>query len=116
MPLSRTFATYLFEGKSTVDDVVFLLSKYKLLALLPQVKKMLVQISHSAHKKDAMISETPFVLGEEALIHIKTIAGNSKVLHEVIINKHILAGFKAKYKGLLYDGSAERIIRQITTK
>lgn len=116
MPLSRTLASYLFKGKASVEEVSQLLAKYKLLSLLPQVKKMLVQMSEHAHTVDAMIIESPFTLQEDALNHIKVLAGNSAAPHEVIINKNILAGFKVKYKGLLYDGSAERIIRQITTK
>ena len=44
---------------------------------------------------------------------VKNIIGNTSSPHEVTINKNILAGFKARYKGKLYDGSAERIMRQL---
>jgi F0F1-type ATP synthase delta subunit len=58
--------------------------------------------------------ESPFPLADEAIIHIKKVIGNGDAPHEVTINTNLLAGFKARCKGILYDGSAERIIRQLT--
>jgi F0F1-type ATP synthase delta subunit len=113
MPLSRKLAILILEGKASLDDVVVLLEKYDLLTLLPFIKQSLVQLSHGAHKEGTMTIETPYPLSESSLTKIKEIAGDIHAPHDVIINKKILAGFKAKYKGMMYDGSAERIIKQI---
>jgi F0F1-type ATP synthase delta subunit len=113
MPLSRKLAILILEGKASLDDVVVLLEKYDLLTLLPFIKQSLVQLSHGAHKEGTMTIETPYPLSEKSLARIKEIAGDAHAPHTVIISKKILAGFKAKYKGMMYDGSAERIIRQI---
>ena len=114
MPLSRKLALYILEGKATVADVVDLLTKYDLLTLLPFIKQSLVQMSAGAHREGTMTIETPFALSDTSITRIKEIAGDTSAPHTVIINKTILAGFKAKYKGMMYDGSAARIIKQIT--
>jgi F0F1-type ATP synthase delta subunit len=116
MPLSRTLALYIVNGKASLDDVFELLAKYKLLTLLPSIKHALVQISSGVHKNDTVLIESPFMLSSASIEKIKAMTGDSKAPHEVIINKNILAGFKAKFKGIMYDGSAERIIRQITNQ
>jgi F0F1-type ATP synthase delta subunit len=116
MPLSRTLALYMAHGKASLDDVIVLLTKYKLLNLLPSVKKALIQISSDVHKKDTILVESPFALSPHSVEKIKGIVGDTKAPLEVIINKKILAGFKAKFQGMMYDGSAERIVRQITNQ
>ena len=113
MPLSRTLALYIINGKASLDDVVELLTKYKLLILLPSIKYALIQISSGAHQESTIMIESPFALSPVSVEKIKQMAGDSKAPHEVIINKNILAGFKAKFQGIMYDGSAERIIKQL---
>jgi F0F1-type ATP synthase delta subunit len=113
MPLSRKLATYLISGKITLDDVVVLLTKYKLLTLLPSVKQALVQMSTSVQKHQTMTIESPFSLSDQSLQKIKGMTKNPEAPHRVVINKNILAGFKATYQGIMYDGSAERIIKQL---
>jgi F0F1-type ATP synthase delta subunit len=114
MPLSRKLAIYILQGKASVNDVVELLTKYDLLTLLPSIKQSLIQMSSSVHKDSTIMIETPFNLSDKSITTIKGIIGNTDAPHNIIINKNILAGFKAKFKGMMYDGSAERIIRQIT--
>lgn len=113
MSLSRKLATLILAGKVTLSQVVELLTKYKMLSLLPSLKQALVQISSTKNTNDSIMIESPFSLSDEAVHKIKRIVGNDLAPHEVIINKKILAGFKARFKGTLYDGSAERIIKQL---
>ena len=113
MSLSRTLATSLVTKKSSLNDVIELLTKYKLLVLLPSIKQDLIQISSSVHKKDTVIIESPFKLSPPVVEKIKGMVGDIGAPYEVVINKNILAGFKAKFKGIMYDGSAERIIKQL---
>jgi F0F1-type ATP synthase delta subunit len=115
MPLSRKLANYILQGKASIDDVIELLAKYDLLTLLPFIKQSLTQMSSGVNKDETVMIETPFALSVDSVQKIKEIAGDSNAPHTVIINKNILAGFKAKYKGMMYDGSAERIIKQITS-
>lgn len=116
MPLSRKIATLIYKGKTTVPDVVSLLTQYKMLALLPFVKQSLIQMSSFANKNDVIMIESPFELSPSSLQKIKRIVGNDMADHEVIINKEVLAGFKATFRGMMYDGSADRIIKQLLAK
>lgn len=114
MTLSRKLAKLIIEKGVSVEDVVVTLTTYNLLGLLPAILDRVVEMS-SYKKSDGIIAiESPFALSDETIAHIKQITGNPQVNHEVTINKKILAGFKARFKGTLYDGSAERIIRQLT--
>ncbi len=113
MPLSRKLASYLILGKVTLDDVVVLLTKYKLLTLLPSIRQALQQMSSGVEKNATITIETPFPLSIASIQKIKEMTKSHKAPHKIIINKNILAGFKATYHGIMYDGSAERIIRQL---
>lgn len=116
MSLSRTLAIQILSKKVTVSTVIELLTKYKMLPLLPSVKQAVVQISSQPNTRDSIMIETPFPLTDASIQRIKRIVGNDIVEHHVVINKNVLAGFKARFKGILYDGSAERIIKQFTEK
>ena len=113
MSLSFLIAKQIVNEKATVEQVIFLLKKYKMLALLPSIKHSVVKLYNEQNKKESIIIETPFELSDSAVTTIKRIVGNDTAHHEVVLNKHILAGFKARFKGVLYDGSAERIIKQL---
>jgi F0F1-type ATP synthase delta subunit len=115
MPLSRKIAKLLLEGKVTVSMVVTVLEKYKLTDLLPSIKQSLIQMSQGVHSNETIMIETPHELSKQALDAILRMVGDTEATYKISINKNVLAGFKAKYKGMLYDGSAERIIRQITS-
>lgn len=114
MTLSRKLAILIIEKNISVEDVVASLRKYNLVGLLPAIQEGVKEIF--AHKKtsDTLSIEAPFPLSEEAVLHIKSITKLENISHEVSVNKNILAGFKARFKGKLYDGSAERIIKQLT--
>lgn len=114
MPLSRKLAICILQEKIPLDEVLNLLIKYNLLGLIPFIKTSLSQMSLDIHKHNTIMIETPFELSQDSVKKIKEIIGKQDVPHAIFINKNILAGFKAKYNGLLYDGSAERIIRQLT--
>ena len=116
MSLSRNIAIILSKEKASPASLVTLLTKYKMLSLLPSIRKALVQISTHGSKNDALIIESPFPLSDTSIIKIKHITNSPDIEHQVIINKEVLAGFKARYQGILYDGSAERIIKQLVGK
>lgn len=113
MTLSRNLAQLIVEKNISVEDVATTLAKYNLLGLLPAIKDNVIEMASHKKSGNTLAIETPFPLSEDAIARIKDITGNSKVAHEVTINKNLLAGFKARFKGKLYDGSAERIIRQL---
>ncbi|MBP6948491.1 MAG: F0F1 ATP synthase subunit delta [Candidatus Pacebacteria bacterium] len=113
MTLSRKIATLLLEKNVSVDDVVKTLTTYNLLGLIPAIKESVIEMSAHTKSENTLAIESPFPLSDEIIAHIKKITKSNDVTHEITINKHILAGFKARYKGILYDGSAERIIRQL---
>lgn len=114
MSLSRKLALLIVQGKASLASVIELLAKYKMLSLLPSIKQALLQMSSELHTKDTLMIESPFPLSDTAINHIQKIIGDERADYKVTINRHVLAGFKARFKGILYDGSAERIIKQIT--
>lgn len=114
MILSRKIADVIVRKGVTTDDVVEALRSYNLLALLPSIKKAVEQMNRDERSQESIAIESPFPLDAKAIARIKRIAGNDLALHSIIINKDLLAGFKARFKGKLYDGSAERIVRQIS--
>lgn len=112
MNLSRKLAKLMIEKNVSVDDMVQTLRTYNLLSLLPAIKDIVIQIASHKNVQDTVAIESPFNLSEDSVLHIKHIIGNKTSPHEVTINKNILAGFKVRFKGRLYDGSAERVMRQ----
>ena len=112
MILSRKLAKLIVEQHVPVDDIVATLRTYKLLGLLPAVRDGVVELATHKSARNKIMIESPFVLSDDAITHIKQLTGNDTAKHEVTINKNILAGFKARFKGTLYDGSAERIMKQ----
>lgn len=113
MTLSRQIAQTVIEKGIDSDTLFATLAKYDLIALLPSIKKDIEKLSREEGKREAIAIESPFLLDQKALARIKRIVGNDLAETEVTINKDLLAGFKARYKGKLYDGSAERIIKQL---
>lgn len=116
MTLSRKIAEVLMKKNVPVDAVVETLRSYKLLSLLPSIKKNLEKFSRTQNEESRIHVESPYPLSGEALAHIKRVAGNDLADTDVTINQELLAGFKARWKGKLYDGSAQRIIRQLLNK
>ena len=114
MTLTRKLAKLIIEKNMSVEDVVIKLTKYNLLGLLPAIKANVEEIASHTKRGDTLAIESPFPLSDDAIASIKGMTGNDTIPHEITINKNLLAGFKARFKGILYDGSAERIIRQLT--
>jgi F0F1-type ATP synthase delta subunit len=115
MNLSRAIAKVTMKKNISVVDVVEVLRKYNLLSLLPSIKRDIEKLTRDKGFEDTVHIESPFEIDNEALGRIKRVIGNDLAKTEVTINKNILAGFKARFKGKLYDGSAERIIRKLAT-
>lgn len=115
MSLSSNLAHTIVKKNVSPEDLFSLLTKYKLLSLLPSIVQTVKQIHELENTLDSIIIEAPFILNEKGLAKVKTIVGDLKAKERMTINKKLLAGFKARYQGKLYDGSAERIIRQLLT-
>ncbi len=113
MTLSRSIAELIVKKGVQVEDVEKTLRTYNLLSLLPSIKKEVEQCMRAEQETNVIAVESPFPLDHAALGRVKRIVGNDLAPHTVTINKDVLAGFKARYKGTLYDGSAERIIKQL---
>lgn len=111
MTLSRKLAHIIVSKEIPIDTVIILLTKYKMLGLLPSLKKSLLELSLRSENRNTIMIESPFALSLESIHKIKKIAGNDLAPHDVTINKNLLAGFKARYKEILYDGSAERMLK-----
>jgi F0F1-type ATP synthase delta subunit len=114
MNLSRRIALTIRENDTSIDKVVETLREYKLLSLLPSIKDAMEDLAGKDVEENTIEIESPFPLSKEAEARIKRIVGNDLAEARVAINKDLLAGFKARWKGKLYDGSAQRIINQLT--
>lgn len=115
MTLSYKIAKLIVEKDANIDDVIVLLRKYKLLSLITSIKDQVTRLSKDENARDTLQIESPFEISNEAIANIKRIVGNDLAPHSISINKNLLAGFKARFKEKLYDASAERIIRQLTS-
>lgn len=113
MTLSRKLAMTIAYRHAPLDLVIESLSKYKLLSLLVPIKQHLEIIAKEQEVNDTVIIESPFSVSEESIKKIISMTGSGSSKYEFIINRDLMAGFKARYKGKLYDGSAERIIKQL---
>ncbi len=114
MILSRTIAHTILKHNMSIDDVAEVLARYKLLALLVPIKHHLEKMGKMESSIDTLRIESPFPISDAALARILKITGGEASKSEIAINKDLLAGFKARYQGKLYDGSAERILKQLT--
>lgn len=112
MTLSRNIASLIIKKNLKIEDVISTLTTYNLLSLLPAIKDAVVKITRDDGKENSIRIESPFEVGSAALAKIRRIAGNDLAPTEVTINKDVLAGFKARYKGKLYDGSMQRIMKE----
>jgi hypothetical protein len=63
---------------------------------------------------ESLIIETPFPLSSQSIDYIRTITRSGDDSHEIRIVEDLLAGFKARHKGILYDASAKKIIKHLT--
>ncbi len=113
MTLSRKLATLIVKKNVSVDAVTETLQTYNLLSLLPSIVKDVKQMGEEGVTKDTILIQSPFEMNDDAIAEVKRIIGNDTAPHTITINKNLLAGFKARFKGKLYDGSAERILKQI---
>jgi F0F1-type ATP synthase delta subunit len=113
MSLSRKIAKTIVEHAIKVEHLETVLREYNLVSLLPAIKDEVEKLY--SHASDSVVQiESPFDLSLESIATIKRIVGNDLAEANVSINKDILSGFKALFKGRLYDGSGERIIKQLT--
>lgn len=114
MTLSRQLARLIVEKNVPLEDVIERLKSYNLLSLLPSIKEAVRKLSKDESARDTVHIEAPFPLSSESVARIKRIVGNDLAPHEISLNPNLLAGFKARFKDKLYDGSAERIINEFT--
>ncbi len=114
MTLSRKIANSIVTKNIPISSVVELLTKYKMLSLLPLITRAVKERGTLYARRDSVMIESPFALSPSAVDAIKKIVGAPSSHHDVTINKNLLAGFKARYQEVLYDGSAERIIKNFT--
>ncbi len=112
MSLSRLIAKSVHDNNLSSETLFRFLEGRNLTFLMPSIKKALEDINLKIKRGEIIQIETPFNLDEKSLLTIKGQI-DKDARHEVIINKSLLAGFRAKYKGKLSDGSALRIIKQV---
>lgn len=95
------------------EDILTVLEKYNLIALLPAIVQSLKQSNRYNAFRDTVEIASPFPLADDAVASIKRIIGNDLAAHTIEVKKELLAGFQARFRGKLYDASASRIIKQL---
>ncbi|MEN9337714.1 MAG: hypothetical protein RIQ41_28 [Candidatus Parcubacteria bacterium] len=114
MTLSRKIAHTVIEQEVGSETLLATLSKYNLESLLPSIVAEMKKLVRMEDGSAALHVESPFPLDERALAHIVSLAEAQGAPIITSHNEELLAGFKARYKGMLYDGSAERIVHALT--
>ena len=113
MSLSRNLAKVIVDKNVDASIVISLLTKYNLLSLLSSIVEAIKEIEALRVRGETIMIESPFDINKKSLTAIRNIIGNTKAPHEIRINKKILAGFKARFEGRLYDGSVERVLSEL---
>lgn len=114
MSLSRTIAASVVEHDIKAEKLMDVLREYNLVSLLPTIKEEVEKLKASEVEGNTIHIESPFPLNDSALARIKRIVGNDLADTHVTINKDLLSGFKARFKGKLFDASGQRIINKLT--
>lgn len=114
MTLSRNLAQVIVDNEVSANRIEETLRSYNLLSLLPAVLEEIKRLLARRSEDDVLAIESPFTVSDESIARIKRIVGNDLAEHTVTINPNLLAGWKARFKGIVYDGSAERIIKHLT--
>jgi F0F1-type ATP synthase delta subunit len=112
---SRALAQLLIRKRITVKALDAFLTRYKLTSLWAGILQELKHAERKAHVHDALIIETPFELSPSALSSITKKMKATGAVHDIRINKNLLGGFKAIYKGTLLDSSLRSILNRITS-
>lgn len=113
MVLSHKLAKLLVENKITVQSCISFLEENKLTSLLPTILRIVKNRVSKNITHETLMIESPFNLSSDSIKKIKRIIGNDLAVHKETINPKLLAGFRARFKGTLYDASAIRITEQL---
>lgn len=113
MVLSHKLAKLLIENKITVKSCISFLEENKLTSLFPTILRLVKNMSYKKNNYETLIIESPFNLSDSSIKKIKRIVGNDLAIHKEEINPKLLAGFRARFRGTLYDASAKRIVDQL---
>jgi F0F1-type ATP synthase delta subunit len=114
MSLSVKIAKAIRSNSISLTEVEGVLAKYKLTPLLGEIYKHLVREEKRLALKDVVQIDSPFPLSDDAIKSIKKRVGAEDKEHHIRIDTELLAGFRAKYKDTMYDGTAKRIIETFT--
>lgn len=103
-------------GEKAINKFFDFIQEKNFSGFLPQIKKHIErQGCISAQEKNLIIS-TKYELSKEEIEEVKKLVGAEKdSVVEVIIDKNIIGGFSATYKGNIYDGSLRNKISQMKT-
>ena len=113
---AKALSILLIKERVSVDELFAFLTAQNLTYLLPEILAELKKVKEANEKEEELAIETPFPLDEEALraITALVIDKGEAPRTRVTENKELLFGFRAQHKGMLYDASAQRIIRELT--
>lgn len=114
MSLSLSIARTIRAHNLSLADTEEVLRKYKLLSLLPLIYKHLLREKKEEEKKSVVQIESPYSLSAETVSIVKKRLNAEDKEHNIVITPELLAGFRAKYNDVLYDGSAKRIVDMFT--
>jgi len=94
------------DSKNILDKFFLFVAQYKLESLLPAVLFELERSATLQKKEEQIEITTAHELSLSAQNHIQALIGAPKTAQTVLrVNQDLLGGFKARYKGLEYQGS-----------
>jgi F0F1-type ATP synthase delta subunit len=87
--------------------------KKKLQAQLPSVLYHLEKIIEQEQEKNGIQIETAHEIKQDTVKHIKTFLKAEELPEVVKIKKDLIAGFRAKWKGTVYDASIKNSLKKL---
>lgn len=114
---AKFLANLIINNPNNLEDIMILVKKYKLEALLPSIFSIIKKTIDQNKKQNSLKIETAFPLDEMAINKIVSLLKKEGVqvktdtqFDEVIINKKLIAGFKVSSKDKIVDATLDTLL------
>jgi F0F1-type ATP synthase delta subunit len=102
---SKIFDIYKEKGTLTEEQFFLFIKEKKLEAQLPSILNKLEYLLKNLDEKNKIQIEAPHALSEATVKDIKNFLQVPEMEEKVSLNKELIAGFRARYNGIIYDAS-----------
>ncbi|PIR87637.1 MAG: hypothetical protein COU10_03655 [Candidatus Harrisonbacteria bacterium CG10_big_fil_rev_8_21_14_0_10_45_28] len=100
-------------AEHVLDRFFSFVENYNLQGLLPNVLSELERVKKEDYKESALQVQSAHVLSSHDEKNIRGITGAQDAPLDFRLEKELLGGFRAKYKGVEYEGSFSRTVNKL---